>query len=265
MSSTRHQPRRRFGQNFLHDRSVVERLVSAMALQPTQALVEIGPGQGALTEYLVGRVGQLLLIEIDRDLVAELEQRFPQLQIRPEDALRVDYGSLFEPPCRFRVVGNLPYNISTPLMFRLLQHAPWIEDAHFMLQDEVVQRLAAQPGEKAWGRLGVMMQYRCQVEPLFGVPPEAFRPRPAVNSRIVRLRPFAELPHSAVDEELLAQVVRAAFSQRRKTLRNALKSVPGSDRLLASEVLPMDWSRRPETLSVADFVAVANALSAQAD
>lgn len=261
MSEMRHQARRRFGQNFLVDTSVVERLLKAVNPQPDQALVEIGPGQGALTEYLIGRTEALQLIEIDRDLVAWLQQRFPDVQIHSADALKVAYDQLFDPPRRFRVVGNLPYNISTPLLFHLLKFSRWLDDAHFMLQEEVVQRLAAAPGERAWGRLGVMMQYRCRVEPLFGVPPEAFRPRPQVQSRIVRLRPHAELPHPADDEELLAQIVRAAFSQRRKTMRNALKAVPGATELLASGTLPLDGGRRPETLEVADFVAIANALS----
>ncbi len=264
MSEGRHQARRRFGQNFLIDIGVIERLVRAIAPTADQALVEIGPGQGALTEHLVGRCGALQLVEIDRDLVAWLSERFPDVTIHSADALKVRYDTLFEPPRRFRVVGNLPYNISTPLLFHLLTFAPWIEDAHFMLQDEVVQRLAARPGERDWGRLGVMMQYRCQVEPLFGVPPEAFRPRPRVNSRIVRLRPHEQLPHPAADEQLLAQIVRAAFSQRRKTLRNALKSVPGARELLDAGHLSVDLTRRPETLSVADFVLLANTLAGQA-
>lgn len=262
MSEGRHQVRRRFGQNFLIDVGVIERLVRAIAPSLEQNLVEIGPGQGALTEHLIGRSATLQLIEIDRDLVAWLQQRFPQVTVHSADALKVQYDALFDPPRPLRVVGNLPYNISTPLLFHLLKFARWIEDAHFMLQHEVVTRLAASPGDKDWGRLGVMMQYRCQVEPLFGVPPEAFRPRPQVQSRIVRLRPHAELPHTAADETLLAQIVRAAFSQRRKTLRNALKSVPGATEVLDARVLDIDGKRRPETLGVGEFVALANALAA---
>lgn len=257
-----HRPRRRFSQNFLVDRSTIDRIVSVVAPRSDEHVVEIGPGRGAITGQLAELAGELILVEIDRDLVATLERSFPQLQVISGDALKICFDSLFAEPLRYRVVGNLPYNISTPLIFRLLSHAKRMSDAHFMLQDEVVARLAASPGQKAWGRLGVMVQYHCQVEPLFGVSPEAFNPKPQVRSRVVRLVPHGQLPHVATDYRMLETLVRTAFSLRRKTLRNALKAMPGSAALLAAG--DFDFSVRPENLSVADFVAIANALSAAA-
>ncbi|MCC5886139.1 MAG: 16S rRNA (adenine(1518)-N(6)/adenine(1519)-N(6))-dimethyltransferase RsmA [Gammaproteobacteria bacterium] len=257
-----HRPRRRFSQNFLVDRGTIDRIVSAVAPAADEHVVEIGPGRGAITGQLAARAGELVLVEIDRDLVATLERNFPELRVISGDALKVCFDSLFPEPLRYRVVGNLPYNISTPLIFRLLSHAKRMSDAHFMLQDEVVARLAASPGEKAWGRLGVMVQYHCQVEPLFGVSPDAFNPKPQVRSRVVRLVPHAELPHVAQDYRLLETLVRTAFSLRRKTLRNALKAMPGSEELVARG--EFDFSVRPENLDVGDFVAIANALSRQA-
>jgi len=257
-----HRPRRRFAQNFLVDRSTIDRIVAAVAPGRDEHVVEIGPGRGAITGQLAERAGELVLVEIDRDLVATLERSFPELEVISGDALKICFDSLFPEPVRYRVVGNLPYNISTPLIFRLLSHAKRMFDAHFMLQDEVVARLAASPGQKAWGRLGVMVQYRCHVEPLFGVSPEAFNPKPQVRSRVVRLQPYDELPHVATDYRMLETLVRTAFSMRRKTLRNALKAMPGSEALVAEG--EFDFSVRPENLSVADFVAIANALSQRA-
>lgn len=257
-----HRPRKRFSQNFLVDRSTIDRIVAAVAPGRDEHVVEIGPGRGAITGQLAERAGELLLVEIDRDLVATLERSFPELKVISGDALKICFDSLFPEPVRYRVVGNLPYNISTPLIFRLLSHAKRMFDAHFMLQDEVVARLSASPGQKAWGRLGVMVQYHCQVEPLFGVSPEAFNPKPQVRSRVVRLQPYEELPHVATDYRMLEILVRTAFSLRRKTLRNALKAMPGSEALLAAG--DFDFSLRPENLSVADFVAIANALSRDA-
>ncbi len=256
-----HRARRRFSQNFLIDRSTIDRIVAAIGPRGDEHLVEIGPGRGALTGQLEAAAGELVLIEIDRDLVAALERRFPNLRILSADALKVDFDALFAAEVRYRVVGNLPYNISTPLIFRLLAHATRMRDAYFMLQDEVVARLAARPGEKAWGRLGVMVQYHCRVEPLFGVSPEAFTPKPQVRSRVVRLEPWPQPPYPAADYALFERLVRTAFSLRRKTLRNALKSLPGAEALLAAG--EFDFSVRPENLDVADFVAIANAFAAQ--
>jgi 16S rRNA (adenine1518-N6/adenine1519-N6)-dimethyltransferase len=259
---TNHRARKRFSQNFLVDPDTIERIVAALAPRRDDVLVEIGPGRGALTDHLIRRVDALTVIEIDRDLVHGLRVRHPELSIVDGDALRVDYGELAPEGRSLRVIGNLPYNISTPLLFHLLKFAPVIEDAHFMLQDEVVQRLAAAPGDKAWGRLGVMVQYRCRVESLFGVPADAFQPRPKVRSRIVRLVPHDAPPTPALDETAFADVVRATFSQRRKTLRNGLRTLPdvGAPELEVLESSGVDLGVRPETLAVADFVALADAL-----
>ena len=259
-----HRARRRFGQNFLVDDTVIHRIVAAIAPAPGDPLVEIGPGRGALTGLLEASGCDLTVVEIDRDLARGLRLRHPELRIVETDALRLDYGALFDPPRPFRIVGNLPYNISTPLLFHLLEHARWIRDAHFMLQDEVVQRLTASPGDKAWGRLGVMIRYRCDVERLFAVPREAFLPRPQVRSRIVRLIPRQTPRTPAADEALFAQVVRSAFAQRRKTLRNGLKSVPGTGAAAwaALEASGVDLRLRPEMLDVEDFVRIADVLAA---
>jgi len=254
-----HRPRKRFAQNFLVSRHVVERLVAALAPRPEDRLLEIGPGRGVLSAALLDRTDDVTAIEIDRDLVAALSRELPGLRVIAGDALRVRYEDLFPDERPFRVVGNLPYNVSTPLLFRLLHYAPLVEDAHFMLQDEVVTRLTAEPGSKAWGRLGVMVQYHCRVERLFGVSPEAFSPKPQVRSRIVRLVPHGAPPHAARAPKVLDQVVRAAFGQRRKTLRNALKSVGGVERL---GDVGVDWQARPETLSISEFVRIADAVHA---
>jgi 16S rRNA (adenine1518-N6/adenine1519-N6)-dimethyltransferase len=262
---TGHRARKRFGQNFLVDDAVIHRIVAAIDPKPSDVVIEIGPGRGAITRGLEASGCDLTVVEIDRDLAHGLRVRYPELRIEEGDALRLDYSALFDPPTPFRVVGNLPYNISTPLLFHLLDYARWVRDAHFMLQDEVVQRLAAGPGEKAWGRLGVMVQYRCRVEPLFGVAQDAFTPRPQVRSRIVRLVPLEAPELPATDEGLFAQVVRAAFSQRRKTLRNGLKTLPAVDAaaFAALEAAGVDLRVRPETLGVRDFVTIANVLAEQ--
>jgi 16S rRNA (adenine1518-N6/adenine1519-N6)-dimethyltransferase len=258
-----HRARKRFSQNFLVDAGVIARIAAIIAPRRDDRMVEIGPGRGALTDLLVDAVEDLTVIEIDRDLVRGLREHHPELSIIEGDALKVDYATLFEDERPFRVVGNLPYNISTPLMFRLLEYAPLIEDAHFMLQEEVVQRLSAVPGEKAWGRLGIMVQYHCVVESLFGVPRDAFQPRPGVDSRIVRLIPHDRPPCPADDPRTFEQVVRAAFSQRRKTLRNGLKTLAGeaAPRIALLEAAGVDLSVRPETLSVQAFVDIANRLT----
>jgi 16S rRNA (adenine1518-N6/adenine1519-N6)-dimethyltransferase len=254
-----HRARRRFSQNFLVDPGVVERIVAALAPRVGDRIVEIGPGRGALTAQLLAAPGELVVLEIDRDLARGLAERFPELRIVEGDALRVDYETLFPDTAPFRVLGNLPYHITSPLLFRLLRHAPRMRDAHFMLQDEVVQRMAAAPGEKAWGRLGVMVRYHCRVDALFAVPPEAFAPRPQVRSRIVRLERYASLPHPARDYALLERVVREAFSRRRKTLRNALRGLADDAAFAAAGIDP---ALRPEALDVDAFVALANVLAA---
>jgi len=255
-----HRPRKRFGQNFLHDRGIIERIVRAIRPQTDQHMVEIGPGLGALTEHLVDAVQRLDVVELDRDLVPRLQERFgdhKQFHIHNADALRFDFAALSQGE-KLRVVGNLPYNISTPLLFHLLEQHSAIRDMYFMLQLEVVDRLAAQPGDDDYGRLSVMIQYHCQVDKLFTVPPGAFTPAPKVYSAIVRLIPHRTPPHPARNEKMLERVVAQAFSQRRKTLRNTLKGLLDAS---AIEALGIDGSRRPETLSLVEFVALADAAS----
>lgn len=256
-----HRARKRFGQNFLHDHGIINRIVRAIAPKPDDQLVEIGPGQGAITEELLHSGCQLDVIELDRDLAPILLEKFAGLdnfRLHQGDALRFDFSKLSNDK-PLRVVGNLPYNISTPLIFHLLSQQALIGDMHFMLQKEVVDRLAAEPGNKAWGRLGIMAQYYCRVESLFEVPPECFNPRPKVQSAIVRLIPHRQLPHPAEDVATLQRVLREAFNQRRKTLRNNLKNLISAEQL---EAIGLNPGERPEKLSLADFVAIANATAA---
>ncbi|KGE03840.1 Dimethyladenosine transferase [Pseudohaliea rubra DSM 19751] len=242
---------------------VIHRIESAVAPRENNHLVEIGPGRGALTEALVSTGCRFDAIELDRDLAAGLLAAFsiyPRFRLHKADALKFDFAALREGPGapRLRVVGNLPYNISTPLIFRLLDQAELVEDMHFMLQREVVERLAASPGSGQWGRLGIMAQYRCQVEALFDVPPEAFHPQPKVQSAVVRLVPWRESPWPACDVAALRATVQAAFAQRRKTLRNNLKALTTDD-VLAD--LGIDPGARAETLELPDFIRLTNALS----
>jgi 16S rRNA (adenine1518-N6/adenine1519-N6)-dimethyltransferase len=247
---THHRARKRFGQNFLRDVGVIGRIVHAIDPRPGERLVEIGPGQGALTQPLLDAADGLEVIELDRDLIPGLRVQFfnyPGFVIHEGDALKYDFAELRGDGAPLRVVGNLPYNISTPLIIHLLGAGSAVADMHFMLQKEVVERMAAEPGGSDWGRLSVMAQYYCQVEQLFTVPPEAFVPSPAVESAIVRLTPHAELPHVADDPTLLFELVKQAFGQRRKTLRNNLKGRVSAETL---EALGIDPRRRPQTLSV---------------
>ncbi len=260
MSDT-HRARKRFGQNFLHDHGIINRIVRAIAPKESDHLLEIGPGQGAITEEILRSGCQLDVIELDRDLLPILAGKFaaqPNFQLHQGDALRFDFSEIARDQA-LRVVGNLPYNISTPLIFHLLDQQSLISDMHFMLQKEVVDRLAAQPGTKAWGRLGIMAQYYCKVESLFDVPPEAFNPRPKVQSAIVRLVPHQILPHPANNVDLLQRVLREAFNQRRKTLRNNLKNLISAEQLDAIGINP---GERPEKLSLAEFVTIANTVAA---
>jgi len=256
-----HRARKRFGQNFLHDAGVIHRILRAIHARPGERLVEIGPGQGALTEGLLGSGAQLDVVELDLDLIPLLKAKFglePNFTLHQGDALKFDFTALSSAPHSLRIVGNLPYNISTPLIFHLLEHAGLIRDMHFMLQKEVVERLAAEPGGGDWGRLSIMVQYHCRVEHLFNVGSGAFNPAPKVDSAIVRLVPHEVLPHPAKDHRQLERVVREAFNQRRKTLRNTLKALLSAEAIEAAEV---DGSLRPEQLSLADFVRLADQLS----
>jgi 16S rRNA (adenine1518-N6/adenine1519-N6)-dimethyltransferase len=250
-----HTPRKRFGQNFLADAYYLGRIVSAIAPEPGDAIVEIGPGLGALTRPLLERVRHLTVVEIDRDLAARLREEFhpERLTLYNADALRFDFSSL---GTDLRVVGNLPYNISTPILFHLAAFESCLRDLHVMLQKEVVDRMQAEPATEEYGRLSVMLQSRFAVERLFTVPPGAFRPAPKVDSAVARLRPLGAARPQIRDEKLFAGVVAAAFNQRRKTLRNTLK--PWFDGA-ALEALGIDPQARGETLSVADFVRLANA------
>jgi 16S rRNA (adenine1518-N6/adenine1519-N6)-dimethyltransferase len=257
----RARAKKHLGQHFLHERGVVERIVQAVDPAPGDALVEIGPGQGALTFPLLQRHGALTAIEFDRDLLAPLAaaaRAHGDLRIVPGDVLDVDLGALareLSPDGRIRLVGNLPYNLSSPILFHALDHAAAIVDMHFMLQREVVERMAAAPGGKVYGRLSVMLQAYCEVTSLFRVAPGAFRPPPKVDSAVVRLVPRAPGTVGIRDPRRFAAVVRAAFGQRRKTLRNALATVAGAALIEAAGVRP---DARAEQLSVADFVRLAN-------
>ena len=253
----RHPVRKRFGQNFLVDPHYIAKIVAAIAPAPGDNLVEIGPGLAALTGPLLERAGHLTAIEIDRDLAARLTADFPpeRLTLHVADALTFDFSTLGE---RLRVVGNLPYNISSPLLFRLAEYETQLVDLHVMLQKEVVARMTAQPDTPDYGRLSVMLQASFRVTRLFVVPPGAFQPVPKVDSAIARLVPLgAAKPHIA-DPALFARVVAAAFGQRRKTLRNALATICDADGLSSADIDP---GARGETLAVADFVRLANALA----
>jgi 16S rRNA (adenine1518-N6/adenine1519-N6)-dimethyltransferase len=256
-----HRPRRRFGQHFLTDRSVLDQIVAAIAPERDDIVAEIGPGHGALTAPLAERVSHLHVIEIDRDLARALSARFSpdRVTVHTGDALEFDFARL---PAPLRLVGNLPYNISTPLLFRLFPYAARIRDAHFMLQLEVVERMVARPSTAAYGRLSVMLQYRFAMERIMRVPPGAFNPPPKVESAVVRMVPLPESALGARDAAVLSSVVTAAFTKRRKTLRNALAEIIGADALAH---LGIDARLRPENLSVADYVAISNAVAARGD
>jgi len=253
----RHVPRKRFGQNFLTDDSIIAAIIAAIAPQPRDLLAEIGPGLGALTRPLAHDLDHLHVIEIDRDIIAWLRTEFPpaRVTVHEGDALEFDFTALGAP---LRVVGNLPYNISTPLLFHLARHAKAIRDIHAMLQKEVVERMIAAPSTSEYGRLSVMLQYRFEMERVLEVPAEAFDPVPKVESAVVRLTPFSRLPHPARDEAALAKIVTTAFSQRRKTLRNALR---GHFSAADFERLGVDAGLRAQDLGVADFVRLADAAS----
>ncbi|MEY3786319.1 MAG: rRNA ((1518)-N(6)/adenine(1519)-N(6))-dimethyltransferase RsmA [Pseudomonadota bacterium] len=255
-----HTPRKRFGQNFLHDHNIIYNILSSLQAKPGEHWVEIGPGMGALTEPLLNLGLRLDVVELDRDLVSLLKDKFKQhanLEIFSADALRFDFSALVKNNEKLRIIGNLPYNISTPLMFHLLDNAQCIDDMHFMLQKEVVDRICAAPGSKKYGRLSVMMQYYCATELLFDVPPESFDPAPKVMSAIVRLVPHHQPPVEVNDITMLNRVVVQAFSQRRKTLRNSLKKLIEEDAIIA---LNIDPTLRAEALSLADFAKLSNLL-----
>ena len=260
-----HKAKKKFGQNFLVDEQIIGDIISAIRPEPEDHMVEIGPGLGALTRPLLKKLNHLHVVEIDRDIIARLQQDYPQdkakskLTIHAGDALEFDIAIL---PAPLRIVGNLPYNISSPLLFHFSAYAERITDMHFMLQNEVVERMVAEPSTPAYGRLSVMLQYRFQMEKLLDVPPESFRPAPKVNSAIVRMIP---LPASDIsseifveNEKLFSAIVRTAFGQRRKTLRNTLRSYLDEADF---EKLEINAQLRAENLAVMEFAKVANYLN----
>ena len=256
----KHRPRKRFGQNFLIDQPIIQRIVAAIDPCQEDNLIEIGPGMAAITEHLVKRCPTMTVVELDRDLIDYLQNKFehyPNLTIVSGDALQTDFEQFFQGQ-KLRLVGNLPYNISTPLLFHLLAVRDLIQDMHFMLQREVVDRLAAKPGDKAYGRLSVMIQYHCRVMPLIPVPPSSFRPAPKVQSAVVRLTPHSSITLPADNLKLLSQVVNLSFQQRRKTLKNSLTLFTGH---LPSVDNIIDLTQRPQQLSVQQFVQLANAIN----
>ncbi len=254
--TSKHIPRKRFGQNFLHDQNVIANIIKLVAPKSDDQFIEIGPGQGALTLPLLEYVNALDVIEIDRDLVTWWKSKdIEKLTIHECDALKVDYCEIRKhKQQKARLVGNLPYNISTPLLFHILQHRHCIQDMHFMLQKEVVERITAKPGSKTYGRLSVMMQFYCEAENLLTVGPGCFNPPPRVDSAIIRLKPYLVAPYPA-DPESLGKLVNQAFSQRRKTLRNALKNLVTEQQITE---LGIDPGCRAETLPLETFARLSN-------
>lgn len=252
-----HQAKKRFGQNFLHNDAVISDIVDVINPEPGENLVEIGPGLGALTEPVIERAEKLSVVELDRDLAHRLRHHpflAPHLTIYETDALNFDFSQLAtDKP--LRIFGNLPYNISTPLIFHLLTFKDKVKDMHFMLQKEVVQRMAAAPDCKAYGRLSIMTQYQCQVFPVMEIGPEAFKPAPKVDSAIVRLIPHKEIKNPVKDINALNTICLAAFNQRRKTIRNSFKKIISIEQL---ESLNIDANLRPENLSINDYITLAN-------
>lgn len=257
MSAKSYRTKKRFGQHFLHDPAVVQRMIYALHPQKDQKIIEIGPGLGALTFPLLQHIDALTVVEIDRDVIQHLRHKGgEQLHIHNVDALRFDFSQLQEDSTQtLRIVGNLPYNISTPLLFHLLESREAIIDMHFMLQKEVVDRLVAVPGNKNYGRLSIMAQYYCHTEYLFYVSPAAFSPPPKVDSAVLRITPWQDLPYIADNPQRLAQIVLEAFSKRRKTLRNSLKKYLSRTQI---ESIGIDPQLRAEQLSVEDFVNLSN-------
>ncbi len=257
-----HKARKRFGQNFLTDQSVIQQIVYSINPKEEQSIIEIGPGLGAITAPLLQIAKSLTVIELDRDIIPKLQancESSGKLNIIQADVLKVQLTDLeLDKDKPLRIIGNLPYNISTPILFHLMSQLPLIKDMHFMLQKEVVDRMAAGPGSKTYGRLSVMLQYFCKIDYLFSIAPDAFSPAPKVTSALVRLTPYDELPNEVDDIKAFSQIVTQAFSQRRKTLRNSLKKMLDSEQIEQCGINP---TIRPEQLSISDFVLLANCYS----
>ena len=270
----KHNPRKRFGQNFLVDQSIINRIVDCINPRPEDLMIEIGPGLGAMTRPLLSRLNQLNVIELDRDIIPKLilncnvvdSENKNKLVVNEIDVLKFDFSDFFS-RCnagaeeqnrrKLRIVGNLPYNISTPILFHLLQYRELIDDMHFMLQKEVVDRIVSAPGNKNYGRLSVMLQTYCSTQALFIVPPSAFKPAPKVNSAILRLQPDLKHDKQINNFTLYEKLVRQAFSQRRKTLKNTLKSICSAEQIEQSGLSP---TQRAEELSITDFVSLYNSI-----
>ena len=255
-----HKTQKRFGQHFLHDHRIIQSIIRFIHPKEADHIVEIGPGQGALTEFLLDGAGQLDIIELDRNLIQILKLRFglkSGFRIHEGNALKFDFTSLRQGDAMLRVVGNLPYNISTPLIFYLLKFHGLIYDMYFMLQKEVVKRLIAQPGNKNYGRLGIMTKYYCKVDYVFTVKPSCFYPAPKIDSAIVRLKPYNKLPYPTKNLKLLEYVVQTAFQQRRKTMRNTLKKLISSEKLQQLRINP---AIRPEQITLSEFITIADYL-----
>ena len=258
----RPRARKRFGQNFLHDATVVRRIVAAIDPRPGETLVEIGPGPGALTREILPLAKRLTVVELDRDLIPLLRDEcaaLGELAIHSADALQFDFCSLRRPPDGIRLFGNLPYNISTPLLFHLFGQLHCIRDMHFMLQRELVERITAPPGSKTYGRLSVLAQLHCRTEMLFSVGPGAFTPAPRVESAVIRLLPHPRPPVEIPDRELFSRLVTRAFSQRRKTLRNALRGMLDAEQISAAGIDP---GRRAEQISLEGFAGLTRVAAA---
>lgn len=253
-----HQPRKRFGQNFLTNQHIIQRIIQAIAPKVGETIVEIGPGFGALTKPLLQAGGKIHAIELDRDIIPQLKVTcggFGELIIHEADVTQFDLKEISDQKASLRIVGNLPYNISTQLIFHLLKQRDLIRDMHFMLQKELVDRMVAAPGSKIYGRLSIMVQYYYSAQKLFTISPRAFNPAPRVNSAIIRLTPHLTPPYHLNDEEHFALIVREAFNHRRKTVQNALKGVISPDLFQKAGVDP---KLRPEQLTIADFVRLSN-------
>lgn len=260
MNKPQHKARKRFGQNFLIDESIIFQIIQSIMPMPGENLVEIGPGLGAMTRPLLNAAKKMTVIELDRDLIDYL-RTLEGLTVINEDVLKVDLPKLCEKGEKLRIVGNLPYNISTPIIFHLLSNVEMVEDMHFMLQKEVIERMAAQPGDFAFSRLSIMVQRYCEVVPLLEIPPESFDPAPKVMSQFVRLIPYEGNPYGIEDDALFFEVVKDAFSMKRKMLRNNLKSLLSEEEILN---LGIDPKIRAENLHIEDFVKLSNCLAKRA-
>ena len=255
-----HKPRKRFGQNFLHDKMIIQRIVNSINPRQGDHIVEIGPGEGALTELVLDKIGAIDVVELDRDLIPLLKIRFvlnDGLNIYQADALKFDFCQLQKDNKKIRIIGNLPYNISTPLLFHLFDNSHCIQDMHFMLQKEVVDRIVANPGDSAYGRLSIMLRYFCHAEYVFTVKPGAFRPAPKVDSAIVRLVPHDKPPVNIDNFDAFSKLVNYSFTKRRKTIRNILK---GQLEVSQIEALNIEPTIRPERLSLEDFAKISNTI-----